>query len=206
MCVAQAAPSATSDHHPLRRLREVGQRILAADRPHERAYRHLDGQVGAGGAVLSLLVSAAARSSLVVTTTTQRPQGIEARVRYQVHAAAAPAVAAVGTAARHVLLAPKMRGAVPATAGLDPQPGLVAEHVGNLLARAPLSIRGGSRQGSRRGANGCSPLSRRRRCRARRPTRATYQANQPARKASATACGVWVAPRMPRTSSSSSST
>ena len=138
-------PVPPGDHHPLCRLCEVGQRVLAADRPHERAYRHLDGQIGAGGAVLSLLVSASARNSLVVTPTPQRPQGVEARVRHQIHAAAAPAVAAIGAAARHVLLAPKMHGAVSTIAGLDPQPGLVAEHVGSLLARAPLSIRGASR-------------------------------------------------------------
>ena len=63
-------------------------------------------------------------------------------------AAAAPAVAAVGAAPRHVLLAPKGHAAVAAGAGLDPDPHRVDQH-GNGLQRPWAHARRRPRRGAR---------------------------------------------------------
>src|SRR5690606_37544850 len=56
-------------------------------------------------------------------------QGVEVRVDLQHHIAAAPAIAAIGPAARDVLLLTKVHGAVPALAGPHRDGGLIKVHV-----------------------------------------------------------------------------
>ena len=106
-------------------------RVVVDDR---RTRRHLEDQVVAGLAVATRLRAATAGRGLEVVAVLEVAQRRLAGVDAQVDRAAAPAVAAVGSAARDVRLLAEGRGPVTAIAGADPDLHAVEEHRG-ILAR-----------------------------------------------------------------------
>ena len=79
----------------------------------------------------------------------QRGQVAPRGVADQHDVAAAPAVAAVGPAARHVRLAPEADAAVAAAAALDPDPRLVVEHAASWQAGSVCSSERAARNAAR---------------------------------------------------------
>ena len=116
---------------------------------HQRAGRHVDHQILAVAAVAIRAAAALAAFGLPVFLLRERRQAVDALGRDDDHAAAVAAVAAVGPAARNVLLAAKADAAVAAAAGLDLQSDAIDEHE-NCLARRSLIQLSGSRAADRR--------------------------------------------------------
>ncbi len=125
--VAAPAAAAAGDARLLAGDDEVvaGAVVLVDD---DRPGRHLDHEVAAVGAVALGPFPVAAAVGLVVGAALEGLQVAQRVVADQHDVAAAPTVAAVGTAARHVRLAPEGQAAVAAAARLDPDPCLVVEH------------------------------------------------------------------------------
>ncbi len=90
--------------------------------------RHRHDHVVAARAVALLALSVAAAPRPLMRREAQRGEIAPRLVADEHHVAAAPAVAAVGPAARHVRLAAKRDHAVAAGAGLDVDLGPVVEH------------------------------------------------------------------------------
>ena len=107
---------------------EVGEQLAGGVVVDRRARRDGQGQVVAGLAVAARARPAAAGRRLEVVLVAEVAERRLAGVDAQVDRAAAAAVAAVRTAARHVRLAPERRRAVAAVAGADADLHAVEEH------------------------------------------------------------------------------
>ena len=108
--------------------------------------RHPDRERLAVGAVAQRALAVAAAPGPVVGLAPERLQVAQRVVAHEHDVAAAPAVAAVGPAARHVRFAAEARAAVAAGAGLHVDPRAVVEH------RSHRDSRGAARPGARRPA------------------------------------------------------
>ena len=129
MDVAQTASAAARDHHVLVARDKVGDQVAAGQVAHDRARRNVEGQVVAGLAVPPRTRAATAVVGLEMVPVAVVAKHRLARVDDQVDAPATAAVAAVGTAARHVGLASEGRRAVATVAGADGDRHLVKKHV-----------------------------------------------------------------------------
>ena len=141
--VAAAADAALGDQEPLSRGRQIGDLhhavvLLLVD---DGADRHLELDVGAlaAGAIRAFAVSAAVGGEFLLEAEIEK--GIEVGVRRQVDRTAGAAVAAIGAAARHELLAPEAHGAAAAVPGGDVDIDFVDEHnlPGDFVPRNPLT-------------------------------------------------------------------
>ncbi len=129
--VAEAAAAAARDHRLLAGGDEVGDQRAGLVVEDGRAGRDVEDEVVAGLAVAPRPLAAAAGRRLEVVLIPEVAQRRLAGIDAQVDRAAAAAVAAVGTAARDVRLAPEGRGPVAAVAGTDPDLHAVEEHRGH---------------------------------------------------------------------------
>ena len=118
--VAAPADAALRRHPAVAVAHEVGEQLTVLA-PHDRADRHVDDEIGAGRAVLLLARPVRARLRLAVRMVPEREQRGDVAGRVQPDVAAVAAVAAVGTALRHVRLAPERDDAGAAVAGLHVQ-------------------------------------------------------------------------------------
>jgi hypothetical protein len=146
--VAVAAESTGGDDRPLSGLDEV--EGLAVEAGDGRSRRHRDDQVGAAGAVPVRAAAVPAAPGPVMGGYAHRCEIAPRRVGGEHDIAAAAAVAAVGTAARHVRLTAEADRAVAAAAALDVDAGLVVEHGeskagSTLAARFSEQLRGAGR-------------------------------------------------------------
>ena len=85
---------------------------------HDRAFGHVDDEIVAAHAVLLLARAVGSRRRLAVRMVAEREQRRDVAVRAQPHVAALAAVAAVGSALRHVRLAPERDATGAAVAAL----------------------------------------------------------------------------------------
>ncbi len=132
--IAEAAIAAFRDQHALAGLGQVAEQHFLILRQHLRAGRHLQRNVLAlmAGAVRPLAVLAVAR--LVVLLITEIDQRVEVRDALDPHVAAAPAVAAIGSAELDELLAAERQAAIAAVSGADIDLGLIEEfHDGDII-------------------------------------------------------------------------
>ena len=141
--VAEAAIAATRQHHAVADIDEIGDQGRVVLLKHLGAGRHLehDGAAVGAGAVLAHAVMAALGLEVLLVAIVE--QGIEPRHRLDHDIAAAPAVAAVGTAELDELLAAERDAAVPAVAGANVDLGLIEEFHGfdELLSSWPALCR-----------------------------------------------------------------
>jgi hypothetical protein len=93
----------------------------------------LDVRAVHAGAIRSFAVAAATRFEILLKSIIE--ERVEVRVRGEILAAAWPAVAAAGAAARDELLAPERQGAPAAVAGCDVDVDFVYEHGLGLSSR-----------------------------------------------------------------------
>ena len=134
---AAAAAAAAGDQHAIAVVDQVGHdaalAVLVDGRRHG-AGRHLDVEVLAAppGAVRAFAVAAAPRLELGVIA--EVDQGVEIRCGGEVDRAAPATVAAVGTAARHELLATEAHAAVAAVTGDRDDVDFIDEHGWNTPA------------------------------------------------------------------------
>ena len=126
--VAETAATAARDHRLLTDGDEVADQLAGVVVVDGRAGGHLEVEVRAGLAVSTGLRAATAGRRLEVMPEPEVPQGRLAGIDAQVDRAAASAVAAIRTAARHVGLLAEGRGPVAAVAGTDPDLHAVEEH------------------------------------------------------------------------------
>src|SRR5690606_26800225 len=104
---AQVAPAALATAREQRRLAvldEIGDQLAGVLVEHLRAHRHAQADVLAGGAVLIGTASALAVAREELALVPVVDERVDVAVGHCPDAAAAPAVAAVGAAARNVLL------------------------------------------------------------------------------------------------------
>src|SRR5437899_5482881 len=125
--ITPPAPSSAPDHEPLIRRHQVRDRLsfLVLD---QRARWDLQGEVGRVFAVApaAAAASTAARSEVMLEAVVL--ERVELPGYLEDHVAAATAVAAVGAAARHVLLAPEAQCAGAAISRLDEDLRAIDEH------------------------------------------------------------------------------
>ena len=147
--VAAAAAAAAGDQHAVAVVDQVGHdaalAVLVDGRRHG-AGRHQDVEVLAAppGAVRAFAVAAAVRLELGVIA--EGDQGVEVRRGDEVDRAAPAAVAAVGTAARHELLATEAHAAVATVTGGRDDVDFIDEHGWDLRGRpVPLAGTAGRR-------------------------------------------------------------
>ncbi len=132
--VAATAHAAASHHHGLAVMGEVGDHlahlllVLEVLVDH-RAHRHLEHQVLAGSAVHAAALAVGAALSLEVVLEAVLDQRGHAGVGLHHHVAAMAAVAAVGTALRHVGLATKRHAASAAIAALHIDSDFIDKHM-----------------------------------------------------------------------------
>ena len=117
--VAATAAAAARDHDPCAGVREIGDRHLAAGVVDLRAERHVDDRVLAVPAGLAAALAVHAALAAQVPAEAERREVAHVRVGEQHDVAAVAAVAAVGPALRHELLAPERHAAVAAASRLD---------------------------------------------------------------------------------------
>ncbi len=128
--VAAAADAAPGDQEPRSRRRQVGDldQALVLLLVDDGADRHRELDVGAlpPGAVRAFAVCAAFGGEFLLEAEIEK--GIEVGVRRDVDRTAGAAIAAIGAAARHELLAPEAHGAPAAMPGGDVDIDFVDEH------------------------------------------------------------------------------
>src|SRR5437588_4763283 len=129
--VSLAAVTASGQDDARAGMREVGDQVaVVGEHLRPDGDVHLD--VTAVGAVLARAAAVLAARRLDPAPALQRSEVAKRRVRDERDVSPTTAVAAVRTALRDVLLPPEAEPAVAALAGLDVDPGPVAEH-GELL-------------------------------------------------------------------------
>jgi len=116
--IAQAALAATHEQEALAVGGEVGDQLAVIRVAHDGAHRHAQHHVLAGAAVAVGAHAALAVVGPVHAREVIVDQRIDVAVGARPHAAAAPAVAAVGPALGHVPFAAKARRAVASLAGM----------------------------------------------------------------------------------------
>jgi hypothetical protein len=140
--VAAAALAAPGEHDPGVGAREVGDQVaLGAERLRPDGHGQLDR--GAVGAVLAGAAARLAAAGLELRLGAERGEVAQARIGDEHDVAAAAAVAAVGTALRHVLLAPEAQPSVAPSARQHLDAGAIVEQ--GRLALAGLGGRLGDR-------------------------------------------------------------
>ena len=134
--VRVAAPAAAAARHDdaLARVREVGDEPPGLLVAHDRAERDGKHEVLADGAVHAAALAVRAALRLEVPLELEVDERGDGRVGHQHDVAAVPAVATVGTALGHVLLAAERLAARAAVAGRHVDLGFVDEH---LVASSP---------------------------------------------------------------------
>ena len=137
--VAQAAAAAPGDDGLLADRDEVGEQLAGLVVVHGRTGRDLEDEILARLPVAARLGAAAAGRGLEVVAVLEVAQRGLTGVHAQVDRTPAPAIPAVGAAARDVRLLAEGRGPVTTIAGADPDLHAIEEH------------RGHSRTGSGRG-------------------------------------------------------
>src|SRR3989442_4174712 len=116
--VAEAALAAAREQRALAVAGEIGHQRAARPVADHGAHRHAQLDVAASSAIAVGAGAPAAVLRTVDARETVVDQRVDVAVGARPYAAAAAAVAAVGAAARHVLLAPERSGAVAALAGV----------------------------------------------------------------------------------------
>ena len=124
--VAVTARAAARDHDPLAVGEQLGLRAVEAQ--DDRPGRHRNDAVRPALPVLALALAVLPAPGAEVPAPPERGEVAALGVADQHDVAAAPAVAAVGTAARHVRLAPKADHAVAAAAALHIDLGSIEKH------------------------------------------------------------------------------
>ncbi len=99
-------------------VQQVGEE-LAVHRTHDGSLGNVDGEIGAPLAVQLLTLAVGPRPGLAMRMVAEREQRGDVAVRAQPDRAAVPSVAAVGSALRHVRLAPERHTARAAVTTLD---------------------------------------------------------------------------------------
>ncbi len=117
MQIAEAALAALGDQRARSVRGEVGDELAAVGVGDHRADRHAQNHVGAAAPVLIRAAAVLAALGAMDARVAVIDQRIDVAVGQRIDAAAAPAVAAVGPAARNVLLAAERDRAVAAVAG-----------------------------------------------------------------------------------------
>jgi len=125
--VAEPACAAAGDQHARAIAVEVGDRFARFEIAHDGAHRHAQLDVGRRSSVLVSAAAVLAVPRAVDARVAVVDQRVQVAVGERIEAAAAPAVAAVGAAARDVLFAPKAGHAIAALAGMDFDGGFVYE-------------------------------------------------------------------------------
>src|SRR5688572_22229780 len=126
--VAAPAAPAFRHHLSLPGPHEVGHHLAGRDIGDLRPDRYGQDDIAAVAPVLAVARAVAAPVRLILALETEVDQGGQHRIGDEDHAAPAPAVPAIGTAARHVFLPAEADAAVPAIAGLYMDGGFVEEH------------------------------------------------------------------------------
>src|SRR5690606_10320778 len=119
MDIAEPALAPSGHQQPLAMRGQVPKLLAGGEISHDGADRDLDGDAFAAPAIhlaaLTVLAPLGSKDALVAKIS----EGVDALVGLQPDAAAIAAIAAVGTAARHVFLAAEAHRAVAAVAGND---------------------------------------------------------------------------------------
>ncbi len=138
MLIAAPAPSALRHQQTLPWPFQIRQQYISSRIKNQRAHRHFQNRVVARNprTVRAFPVPSAVRLELPVVAVTQ--QRVVVRIRFQVNAPAAPAIAARRPSARHILLPPKRHAPVPAIPGLHGNFRFINKH---SLLFSVLSVR-----------------------------------------------------------------
>ena len=126
--VAFAAFAAVGGDHLLAGRRQILQHVAVVGVHDDRAGRNADDQIFGAAAVAVGAAAVLAALGAPLLAMGERDEAIDARLGDHDDAAAVAAVAAVGTAARHVLLAAEAHAAVAAAAGFDFDGDAIDEH------------------------------------------------------------------------------
>ena len=118
MDVTQTTTSALCDQQQLTDFRHVTDDLEGFLVDHGGADRHLDDQILTRLACHLAALTGIAALRLIVALELEVDQGIERVIPDQVHTAAVPAIAPIGTTARHVFFTAKTQATIAATSGL----------------------------------------------------------------------------------------
>src|SRR5262245_20240085 len=126
-----SAASTLGDEDALIRQREVVKHLIGVVVVDDRADGYFDLEIGATAAmtVTASAVTAAFGAKCVVEAKFEK--SVFVRVCDEIDIAAAASTSAIGTAARHKLLAPEGNASMPAIAGFDHDLGFIDKHTIN---------------------------------------------------------------------------
>ena len=137
MHVAAAAFAALRDYRRVTRHHEVGERLAALLVEHDRAGRHSHDDVVGAVSVLFLAAAVFAVFRDQPRLILEIEQRRQAFIDLEDYAAAAPAVAARGSAERPILLAQKRDRTVAALPGVHEYPGFIDKSHGGVITIVP---------------------------------------------------------------------